>query len=298
MVDRRPMKAPEPAARSFRIQGLPLRIWDHGGEGRPLLFLHGFLDTGRSFDEAVRALGPAWRGLCLDWRGHGGSRPVPEGASFHQLDHLKDLTLLLDRLEEEGLAPFALVGHSLGGIVACLLAGSLPGRVQRLILVDSLGAVAEEPGEGPARLGAVLERLRQGPRPFRTFASPEAAARRVRENNPGLTEEGARRMVRSILERTEDGRYAFPFDPRLRGPSPVRWPESFWRRLLGRIEARVHVLQAEYGYADRLPDAEGRFRALRRGSRRLLEGVGHHAHLDAPGLLARAMAAFLEEEAS
>ncbi len=259
-----------------------------------MLFLHGFLDTGRSFDTVASLLPPTLRALCLDFRGHGGSDRVPRSASYHQLDHLKDLVETVDHLTARGLAPAAIAGYSMGGIIALLLAGTLPHLVDRLLLIESLGALPETPEGQVDRLGRALEKLRKGPARFRSFADPEAAVDRVLENNPGLTRAGAERMVRPVLRQREDGRWEFPLDPRLRGPSPVRFPEDFWRELIGRVAAPVELLEGEHGLLPRFDGTEPRFACFPRANKRRIAGAGHALHVDAPEEVVAALTRLFE----
>lgn len=272
-----------PTARDVYARDLRLRLWDHGGDGPIVLCLHGYLDTGRSFDALADLLTTQARVLCLDWRGHGQSAEVGPGGSYHLLDHVKDLSFVIDALEAEGQLPEAVVAHSMGGNVALLFAGALPGRMKRLLLVDALGAPAEDPEDQPARLAAVLEGQRRT-RPFGSFTSVDDAVARLQATNPGLSEAGARRMAEPVLVSSADGALRFPFDARLKGPTPVRWPESMWVALCRRVTAVVRVLRAEHGY---LPDDDivaERLSALR-ANLVTAPSAPHHLHVEAPQLL-------------
>jgi len=162
------MIRPSPTPLDLRGADVPLRLWDHGGGGTPVLFLHGYLDSARSFDDLAAAAAPELRALCLDLRGHGGSHELPPGVSFHQLDHLKDLDRVLEALHGRGLAPAAVVAHSMGGSVALTLAGCRPDSIPRLLLLDSMGALPEEPEEQPKRLAEALAAAR-GARPVNSY---------------------------------------------------------------------------------------------------------------------------------
>jgi pimeloyl-ACP methyl ester carboxylesterase len=274
--------------------GLPLRVWDHGGTGVPALFLHGHLDTGRSFDAVAELVRTQVRCLCLDLRGHGQSAWAPPGASYHALDHLKDVVHVIDQLEALDLRPQVVVGHSLGGGLALLLAGALVDRVPRFLILDSLGMLSEAPEQQPARLQALLESIRQEKRPFGVFASVEAAIDRIQANNPGLSRDGASRMVRHALQQLGEGRYEFRFDRRLRGPTPVRYPEPMWLALFSRIRAVVRVLRAEHGYVPMGPEVEQRLAAICGATMRTVAGASHHLHLDAPAEVAAELLRLLQ----
>lgn len=288
-----------PTPRALCVQGLSLRLWDHGGDGPAALFLHGYLDTGRSFDAVAASLDGKVRALCLDLRGHGESERVGPGGSYHLLDHLKDVAVALTRLEEEGVPVACVVGHSMGGNVALLLAGAWPERVERLFLLDSLGAPPEEPEEQPARLGELLRSL-EVERPFSPVRDEDDAIARLVASNPGLSERGARRMVAHVLveDKEHPGLLRFPFDPRLRGPTPLRWPEAMWRALCARVTAQVRVLRAEHGYVPEGEPAAGRLASLRDATLETLPGVSHHVHVEAPEAVARALRSLLDGEAT
>lgn len=265
-----------------------------------MLCLHGYLDTGRSFDAvaaALRAQGSDARVLCLDWRGHGESAEVGAGGSYHLLDHLKDLAAVVAAVALEpaiGRAPALIVAHSMGGNVALLFAGALAEQTERLLLVDALGAPAEAPEEQPERLAEVLRAAREL-RPFQSFGSVEDAIARLRSMNAGLSEQGARRMAEPVLRRTADGALRFPFDPRLKGPTPVRWPEEMWLALCRRVSARVKVLRAEHGYLPDDPVVAERLAALR-AELETVAGAPHHLHVERPEVIAAAVRGLLRQK--
>jgi 2-succinyl-6-hydroxy-2,4-cyclohexadiene-1-carboxylate synthase len=108
-----------------------------------IVLLHGFTQTGRSWEPTIAALGERYRALASDIRGHGsaaGARPV----SFDAV-----------RGDVLGLAPerFALCGYSMGGRIALSLALAAPERVSRLALIGASPGIAD-PGERRSRRAA------------------------------------------------------------------------------------------------------------------------------------------------
>ncbi len=284
-----------PVARVVKANGLKLRLWDHAGAGPVALFVHGYLDTGRSFDAVADALDGV-RCLALDLRGHGQSERVGAGGSYHLLDHLKDVAVVIDTLKKSGEAVDVLVAHSMGGNVATLLAGAVPAMVPRLLLIDSVGGPPEDPAEAPERLAEVVKSVLADKRPFSTVASVDDAADKVRQQNPGLSREGALRMVRHVLVDAGDGRLAFPFDPRLRGPTPVRWPESMWLATAARMRMPVLVLRASDGYVPEGETTDARLAAMKQARLQTLKGA-HHLHVERPADVAGAIRALLATRA-
>lgn len=281
----------QPTSQNLWIQGLPLRLWDFGGTGPVILCLHGYLDQGRSFSWLAQELVDEAHVLCLDWRGHGQSAWVGPGGSYHLLDHVKDLHLVLSALEQAGLQVDTVVGHSMGGNIALLWAGSCPGQIQRLLLLDAIGPPAEEAHEQPERLANLLRNLARGAKEASLVSDGGDAISRLLFSNPRLTQRGAERMAQfALVPHEEDAqRFRFAFDPRVRGPTPNRWPEEMWRTLCARLDCAVHLLRAEYGYAVAGEPTQSRLGCMADATEEVALGCGHHLHVDAPDVVANAV---------
>jgi pimeloyl-ACP methyl ester carboxylesterase len=112
--------------------GRRLSYLDFGpADGRPLLALHGHLSEGASFADLAAALGPQWRVIAPDQRGHGDS---DRAADYTRAGYVADLLALLDHL---GLDQVVALGHSLGAINAYHLAAEHPTRVTALVNTDA-----------------------------------------------------------------------------------------------------------------------------------------------------------------
>lgn len=111
--------------------GITLRYIEAGdAAGPPLLLLHGWTDSSRSWSLLERHLA-RFRLIIPDLRGHGGSdRPHRYALG----DFVEDVRLLLDAL---GLARVAIAGHSLGSFVALRFTFEHPTRVDRLVLLGT-----------------------------------------------------------------------------------------------------------------------------------------------------------------
>lgn len=104
---------------------------DLGGAGRPpLVILHGLLGSSRNWQTAGRDLAAHFHVHALDARNHGGS---PHAAA---MDYDVMVADVLAWMEAQGIARATLLGHSMGGKTAMLLACRHPERVERLIVVD------------------------------------------------------------------------------------------------------------------------------------------------------------------
>lgn len=98
----------------------------------PVLALHGMCSTASTWDGvAARLAGHGRRTIALDLRGHGGSsRTTTYACSAMRED-------VLAFMDDRGLQKVDLLGHSLGGHVATLVAQHAPDRVRRLVLKDA-----------------------------------------------------------------------------------------------------------------------------------------------------------------
>lgn len=156
-------------------------------EGTPVLLLHGFTDSSRAWTVLAPQL-MRHRLLIPDQRGHGASSAP--SCCYAPDDFAEDARLFLDAL---GIGRTAIVGHSLGSMVAQRLAADLPDRVDRVALIGSTALAPVRRGdwlwEQVAALrepvGSNREFLAQwsmgsSPTPvdseFLRFADPEAAA--------------------------------------------------------------------------------------------------------------------------
>jgi 3-oxoadipate enol-lactonase len=103
-----------------------------------VVLLHNIFCDRRVFDGVVASLGPRYRTIAVDFRGHGqsdlGQRP------YEVADLVADVVAVMDR---ERVSRAVVVGLSLGATVALELALAHPGRIERLVL---MGADADPDG--------------------------------------------------------------------------------------------------------------------------------------------------------
>src|SRR6185503_19817288 len=115
---------------------------DSRGNGDPpALFLHSFAGDCTHWSAVLEALAPRRRVVAFDMSGHGLS---PAARGRYSIRRLAEDVLAV--ANTQNLEHFALVGHSLGALVAAEFAAAAPQRVQKLILVDPPPA----PGALPA----------------------------------------------------------------------------------------------------------------------------------------------------
>jgi len=263
-----------------------LRTGDAGGP--KVLALHGWLDNAASFVP----LAPHLPGLDLvapDLPGHGRSAHLPRGMDYSFAGAVHTVLDIADAL---GWERFALLGHSMGAGIASLVAAACPGRVERLVAIEALGALPEVPERTVQRLreAVVATRALPGKR-LRVFPELEPAVRARMKAN-ALGEEAARLLVERGVEQVEGG-WCWSSDPRLTLPSMVRMTEAQIEDLVAGITCPTKVLFADPAQPY-LPDPVRRRRAalLPAGELVVLAG-GHHLHMEQPAQVAAAIGGFL-----
>jgi 2-succinyl-6-hydroxy-2,4-cyclohexadiene-1-carboxylate synthase len=233
------------------------------------VLLHGFTNTGASWDPVVTALGESYRALAPDIRGHGSAADV--------------MPVTLDAVVGDlvALAPprFTLAGYSMGGRIALHVALAMPMQVQRLVLIGASPGL-EDPDDRVARreqdeqLADAIEGMsitefaeRWARTPVLAGAPPEVA-RRAHADRLRSTPAGLARALRGL------------------GTGTL---EPVWARL-GELDLPVILVVGEHdekfraiaaAMADELPQARIVVAA----------DCGHAVHLEAPDLVAEVIAA-------
>jgi haloacetate dehalogenase len=107
-----------------------------GGDGPPILLLHGYPQTHAMWHKVAPALARDYTVICADLRGYGDSskpRGVPGHLNYSKRAMALDMAQVMESL---GFLGFHLVGHDRGGRVAHRLARDFPKRVRTLTVLD------------------------------------------------------------------------------------------------------------------------------------------------------------------
>ncbi len=266
------------------LRGLRFHYRDWAGptpDAPVLVLLHGYTGHARSWDSFAAAMSARYRVLALDQRGHGETQwAAPE--DYGTAEMVDDLQAFVSAL---ALDRFALLGLSMGGIVAFDYAGRRPAALATLVIVDIA------PEIDPLGLSRIHDNVARTD----TFDSVDEAFARARADNPIPPEAEQRHRVVHSLMRTADGRFTYRYDRALRDPDNPRQgipAEEGWR-LVANIAVPTLLVRGE------LSDILSRSIAERMVSTiadcRLIEipGSGHSVPLDKPAEFLRAVDGFL-----
>lgn len=240
------------------------------GQGPMVLALHGWLDNSASFRLLAEQM-PEYDLIALDLPGHGRSAHDPRGF-YHLWEYLPALIEVVEALGQ----PVHLWGHSMGGMVAPLLAMAEPERILSLVLIDSLGG----PPYGSRDLLLWLSQCRQRPKahlPYDQFA--DMVSVRMRGMTP-LSQQASALLCAHQADQQADGRWLWTFDPAIKLGSPVRLRDDDYHLVLSQLPMPTLVMLAKNGWVQQFLDVEQRLGWLNDQSKvRWVDG-GHHCHLE------------------
>ncbi|HWD86046.1 MAG TPA: 2-succinyl-6-hydroxy-2,4-cyclohexadiene-1-carboxylate synthase [Solirubrobacteraceae bacterium] len=228
-----------------------------------LVLLHGFTNTGASWQPVIRALGERYRAIAPDIRGHGSAtdtRPVTLDAVIADVAGLTG----------DG---FTLVGYSMGGRIALNAALALPSRVERLVLIGASPGL-HDPGERNTRRDAderLAGQIEQSD--IESFARGWAQTPIL----AGLPAELAQEVHQDRLKNTPHG-LAAALRGLGTGTLPSRWDELHnlampVTLIVGERDVKYRSIADQM--AARIPEPEVR----------TIPGAGHAAHIERPAVV-------------
>lgn len=104
-----------------------------GGDKLPVLCMHGLTRNARDFAALAEVLAATRRVIVTEMRGRGMSDYAPDSDTYSPLTYVQDVEALM---AEQGIERFAVVGTSMGGLMAMLMAAAKPGRISALVMND------------------------------------------------------------------------------------------------------------------------------------------------------------------
>lgn len=268
-----------------------------GSDPRPIVLLHGWGDTGETWQFVVDALSQRHTLIAYDARGFGRTQwsdgQCCDGYWFP--DYLADLEVILEHLSPD--LPVDLIGHSMGGNVAMLYSGIRPQRVRRLVTLEGFGLATTTPDQAPARYREWLDELRQGSE-FATYDSFAQFAQVLARRNPRTGTDQLDFIARSWARQRCDGRVELRADARHKRVNPVLYQRDQVAACWKEITAPVLLVTGDKSeLARRLAadtaSAEKPGALLRDVTTARIADAGHMMHHERPAAIAELLEDFL-----
>ncbi len=250
-----------------------------------VLCLHGWLDNANSFVPMMPYL-PDMDLVAVDLPGHGHSSHLQGPYSV-----LDTTVRCLEIASALGWETFHVVGHSLGGSLALMLAVAAPDRVLTTTAIESAGPLAGPPEDFASRLQKAADD-REHPERYqsRTFESREKAVE-SRLKAAKMDRLSAELIIRRQVQETDDG-FTWRFDPALRNTSLSYMQETQVESAMAAIQCRTHIVVASDGFIAKRDETGARLGAVKDLLITELPGF-HHLHMDTPEPVAAAINRFL-----
>ena len=249
-----------------------------GTEGAPpILCMPGLARNARDFEMLAPHVARQRKVIVIEFRGRGESAFAKDPMTYVPLTYVQDVVAML---EELGIERFAAIGTSLGGLVAMLMAATLPGRLVGAVLNDV----------GPELQAAGLERIRDYIGAGGSQPTWMHAARSLAELNravyPDYEIHDWLRLTKRTHRLTAEGRIVADYDKQIAAPLRAAssgdaamdlWPVY---RALGNIP----LLILRGALSDILAQSAGEKMVAELPRARLVEvpGVGHAPTMDEP----------------
>ncbi len=270
----------------------------------PLVLAHGWMDVAASWQFMVDAFSQAFAQqrpiIAMDWRGYGLTEAPPTD-SYWFPDYLADLDALLDQLYP-GQA-IDLVGHSMGGNVVMMYAGTRPERIRRLVNVEGFGMPATRPAQAPTRMGQWLDELkaqREGANALKPYADAAGVAARLMKTNHRLSADKAQWLAQHWARAGSDGLWRILGDAAHKVINPYLFHVEEALEMYRRITAPVLAVEASDDSLGQwwkgrytLAEFHERLKAVPVLEKAVIPDAGHMLHHDQPQTLAALLQKFL-----
>jgi pimeloyl-ACP methyl ester carboxylesterase len=281
-----------------------LRWGDARSDLPPLVLMHGWMDVAASYQFVVDAFSDAFMQgrtvVAADWRGFGLTE-CPGHDNYWFPDYLADLDFLLDHYA--GDRPVDLVGHSMGGNVVMLYAGSRPERIRRLVNLEGFGMPATRPSQAPGRYAKWMDELKSlhhGEMALKTYDSVDGVAGRLMKTNPRLSADKAQWLAQHWARPNAQGQWEILGDAAHKVINAQLYRVDEVLEIYQRINAPVLAVEASENQMAQwwqgkytLAEYHERLKSVPQLRQALIEDAGHMLHHDQPAQLARLIEDFL-----
>jgi pimeloyl-ACP methyl ester carboxylesterase len=257
---------------------------DSPESAQKILAIHGWLDNRASFIPMLPFM-DASDFVAVDLPGHGYSAHRSGNQFGYLADFVQTIPMILDAL---GWQQCHLVGHSMGGGVACIYTACSPKRIQTLSLIDLLGPLSSEAKEAPIKMAKALKDYSAwDPTRKRYFDDLDAAVKARMLGSAFPLDYNNSKLIMEYTQTSPKGLQLMS-DPRLKFASPFSFTEDQVLAFIKNIQQPVLLAYASEGILNQLKSTSKRLTSYADLTRLDLKG-GHYVHMEQPKSVAKAV---------
>ena len=262
------------------VGGIRLHVREVGGiDMPPVLFLHGIMGHRRDWDVLIDRVGERHRVIAVDQRGHGRS----EWTRSYRVAEMADDAIALT--EHLGVTPVTIVGHSMGAMVALVVAGRRPELADRIVLIDIVPeSLATEVG---ARMPEMLEAMAAA-----SYATIDEAVAEWQAGNALARSDLLHNYVTHALVTGPDGRFRWGFDTSGLRSFPDVSPDEL-RAVADAVRCETLLVRGEHSPVTTPDQVSSLARRLSDARIVTIPGGGHDLRVEQPEAVADAVLEFL-----
>jgi len=277
----------------LEFKGKQICLCSWGSQNHPVvLCIHGILEQGLAWQEVALPLAAkGYRVVAPDLFGHGRSAHLEIATSYNFLTFLAQIDRVIQELPEQ---PLFLVGHSMGAMLAAMIASVRPDKIKGLMLVEPPFPAEEKKQEPVNQLRTFLEYFASPPQ-HPIFPDVATAARRLRQVTPALSSDFSYILAERTTQPCEGG-VIWSWDAILRTRSPLSFSSFSGGReqylaMLKQIQVPTLLVYGDSSKMNRPEDLQQQQIAMTQAKKVFVSG-GHNLHIEA----AFALTLLIEQE--
>lgn len=260
--------------------GLRLHARRYGRRDAPLtvLCLHGLTRNHRDFEPLIAHLEADHDIIAVDQRGRGGSAWDPNPENYSPVTYVADMTRLMDRL---GLRKVAIIGTSMGGLMAMIMMKTMPRRILGVVMND-VGPTLDKAG-----IARIAGYVGKSPVAANWQEAADMTATVQGSAFPAYTADQWMGFARRTWVEKAPGQIVLDHDPAIAtslGKIKVTWKSRFlaWRLFDAMKAVPLLIVRGERSDLFSAATAARMIRRHGRASEVVVPGVGHAPILDEP----------------
>ncbi len=274
----------------LKINSVNCQFYSWGEASLPKLFLfHTWLDTGASFQFVAEHLKNRFHCIAPDIRGFGKSEHTTNPLGYSYYEFVADAHETFEKLAPN--EKVRIVGHSLGGLIGYLYAGSFPERVSSFVNIEGFGIKNMSLDLGPKMVRQWIDcAFYEKPPPY-IHKDLDEVLLKLKLTYPAVSEDYLKQLLPFITKKTEQG-ILLSMDEKHRWTQPFLFRldavASFWKQIQAQcllIWGKKSLQMKEWFPIEK--QIEERISYFPTGTKKAILDCGHMIHLEKPKELAQ-----------